>query len=162
LTAAPPEGATLESTDAEAPAESEETHDWMMPPGTFFDLAPIHLVTTATLKHLQSLTPDSAFDVRRFRPNLVVETPEPLQGFIENEWVGQTLTIGDEVILRILCPCPRCIMTTLSQGNLPKDPNVLRTAAKHNQGSIGVYAAVEKAGRIRVGDAVRIQPNAGS
>jgi uncharacterized protein YcbX len=156
LASTPPEGATLESTDAEAPADSQETHDWMMPPGTFFDLAPVHLVTTASLSHLQTLLPQSKIDVRRFRPNLVVETAEELQGFVENDWVGRTLAIGDEVVLRILCPCPRCIMTTVRQGGLPKDPEVLRSAVAHNQGSIGVYAAVERAGKIRVGDAVKL------
>jgi uncharacterized protein YcbX len=153
LAATPPDAAALESTDADG-SDDSPTHDWHLPPGSFFDLAPIHLVTTATLAHLQSLIHESAIDVRRFRPNLVVETDPSAVGFVENDWVGRAVKIGDEVVLRILCPCPRCIMTTLPQGNLAKDPDILRAAATHNQGSIGVYAAVEQEGCIRVGDAV--------
>lgn len=65
------------------------------------------------------------------------------------------LAIGEEVRLRITGPCPRCVMTTLPQGDLPKDPGILRTAAKHNEVNVGVYAEVLRGGRIRRGDPVR-------
>lgn len=97
-----------------------------MPSGTFFDLAPVHLVTTATINRLRELAPQSRFEVRRFRPNLVVESPTGASGFVENDWIGRTLAIGDEVRLNITGPCPRCVMTTLAQGDLPKDPGILR------------------------------------
>ena len=59
---------------------------------------------------------------------------------MENDWVGRILSIGDEVRFQINDPCPRCVMTTLPQGDLPKDPNVLRTIVQHNQGNVGVLA----------------------
>ncbi len=128
-----------------------------LPPGTFFDAAVVHLVTTATLDRLHSVSPQSRFDLRRFRPNLVVAVSDGVEGFPENDWVGRTLAIGDEVRLRITDPCPRCVMTTLSQGDLPKDPNVLRTVVQQNRGNVGVLASVHRGGRVRRGDGVTVE-----
>ena len=131
-------------------ALTEET----MLPGTFFDAGLVHLLTTATLERLSQLYPEGRFDVRRFRPNVVVTPTDGQTGFIENEWVGRTLAIGDEVRLRITKPCGRCVMTTLAQDDLPKDPGILRTAAQHNNVKVGVYASVERGGQVRRGDEV--------
>jgi uncharacterized protein len=46
------------------------------------------------------------------------------------------------------------VMTTLAQGDLSRDPGILRTAAQHNQANVGVYAAVARGGTIRRGDTV--------
>jgi len=129
--------------------------DFALPAGTFFDCAVIHLLTTATLDRLVELYPRGRFEVRRFRPNIVVLPASGETGFIENSWVGHTLAIGDEVRLNITGPCGRCVMTTLAQGDLPKDPGILRTAAQHNHVQVGVYAAVVRGGTIRRGDSVR-------
>ena len=75
---------------------------------------------------------------------------------VENDWVGHTLVIGDEVRLQITGPCPRCVMTTLPQGDLPKDAGILRTAAQNNQANVGVYAAVVTGGTVRRGDGVSL------
>jgi uncharacterized protein YcbX len=129
--------------------------DFALPAGTFFDCAVVHLLTTATLDRLVELYPRGRFEVRRFRPNIVVLPASGETGFIENSWVGHTLAIGDEVRLNITGPCGRCVMTTLAQGDLPKDPGILRTAAQHNHVQVGVYAAVVRGGTIRRGDSVR-------
>ena len=129
--------------------------DFALPAGTFFDCAVIHLLTTATLDRLVELYPRGRFEVRRFRPNIVVLPASGETGFIENSWVGHTLAIGDEVRLNITGPCGRCVMTTLAQGDLPKDSGILRTAAQHNHVQVGVYAAVVRGGTIRRGDSVR-------
>jgi uncharacterized protein len=60
---------------------------------------------------------------------------------VENDWIGSTIVIGDSVRLAITEPCPRCVMITLPQGDLPKDPGILRTAAQHNGVNVGVYAS---------------------
>jgi MOSC domain-containing protein len=130
--------------------------EWELPPGTFFDLAVVHLLTTATIERLRALYPEGRFEVRRFRPNIVVATGPDAQGFVENDWIGHTLAIGDEVRLRITGPCPRCVMTTLPQGDLPKDAGILRTAAQHNQANVGVYADVIAGGTTRRGDPVTL------
>ena len=129
--------------------------DFALPAGTFFDCAVVHLVTTATLDRLSELYPRGRFEVRRFRPNIVVLPASGESDFIENNWIGHTIAIGDEVRLSITGPCGRCVMTTLPQGDLPKDPDILRTAAKHNHVQVGVYASVMRGGTIRRGDSVR-------
>jgi uncharacterized protein YcbX len=130
--------------------------DFELPEGTFFDCAVVHVLTTATLDRLRELYPEGRFEVRRFRPNVVVETADGAKDFVENDWIGRTLAIGDAVRLKITDPCPRCVMTTLPQGDLPKDPGILRTAAQHNQVHVGVYASVLRGGRVQRGDAVRL------
>jgi uncharacterized protein len=131
--------------------------DFALPEGTFFDCATVHLLTTATLDRLRELYPTGRFEVRRFRPNIVMESTVGEKAFIENSWIGHTLAIGDEVRLSITSPCPRCVMTTLPQGDLPRDPGILRTAAQYNQANVGVYAAVVHGGTIHRGDPVRLQ-----
>ena len=129
--------------------------DFALPTGTFFDTAMVHVLTTATLEQLQQSYPDGRFALERFRPNLVVEPREGSKGFVENSWVGQTVAIGEAVRLRVTGPCPRCVMTTLPQGELPKDPGILCTALQLNQGSVGVYASVREGGVIQAGDEIR-------
>lgn len=129
----------------------------------FFDFGTLHLVATASTKQLARHAPDSRFDPRRFRPNIVVDTLD--EGFIETLWQGHSLTIGD-VRLTVGIPVPRCVMTTLAQGDLAADRNVLRTISKYNGVDIlgtgapypcvGVYADASAGGEIAVGDAVTI------
>jgi MOSC domain-containing protein len=134
----------------------ETVTDFALPPGTFFDCATVHLLTTATLNRLRDLYPQGRFEVQRFRPNLVVDPVGGEQGFAEDAWIGHTLAIGDEVRLHITGPCGRCVMTTLAQGALPKDTEILRTAVQHHQGQVGVYAAVVRGGTIHRGDRIRL------
>jgi uncharacterized protein YcbX len=130
--------------------------EWELPAGTFFDLATVHLLTTATIDHLRELYPRGRFEVRRFRPNIVVSTGPDAHGFVENDWIERTVAIGDEVRLRVTGGCPRCVMITLPQGDLPRDPGILRAAAQHNQANVGVYAEVLAGGTIRRGDPVTL------
>ncbi len=123
-------------------------------PGTFFDLSTIHLLSTGTLKTLMAMIPGSRVEARRFRPNFIVDTGDA-QGFVENGWVGKTVRIG-EVEMEITGPCPRCVMTTLAQYDLPKDSDVLRAAVKGNGGEIGVYARIVTPGVMRRGDSVEV------
>ena len=131
--------------------------EWELPVGTFFDLAVVHLLTTATIERLRALYPEGRLEVRPFRPNIVVATGPDQQGFVENDWIGHTLAIGDEVRQRITGPCPRCVMTTLPQGDLPKDAGILRAAAQNNQANVGVYADVVKGGTVRRADDVTLR-----
>jgi uncharacterized protein YcbX len=124
-----------------------------MPAGTFFDLAIVHLLTTSTLDALQQHYPEGQFAAQRFRPNILVSSTE--SGFVENNWIGKTLTIG-EVSLKVTGPCPRCVMTTLPQGDLPNDTKILRTAAQKNNAHVGIYADVIKAGTIHCNDQISI------
>jgi uncharacterized protein len=130
--------------------------DFPLPEGRFFDVAMVHVLTTATLGRLRELYPQGRFEVQRFRPNVVVQLASGEKGFAENVWVGHTLDIGSAVRLNITAPCGRCVMTTLAQGDLPRDPGILRTAAQHNHVHVGVYAAVVRGGMMRRGDEVKL------
>lgn len=143
--------------DMEGLDHRDTVTDFTLPEETFFDCAMVHLLTTATLDRLRELYPQGRFEVRRFRPNIVVQLASGETGFAENAWVGHTLAIGHEVRLNITGPCGRCVMTTLAQGDLSRDPGILRTAAQHNQVNVGVYAGVGRGGTIRRGDPVRIE-----
>src|SRR5437868_4086704 len=72
------EGATAEGywPDHEWLAQRDEVFEFPLPPGTFFDGAMVHLVTTATLDRLRELSPASRFEVPRFRPNFVIEAAD--------------------------------------------------------------------------------------
>jgi len=127
------------------------------PAGTFFDLAAIHLIATSTIADLQA-------DLRRLRPNIVVDTGDA-PAFLENAWAGKRIAIGDDVVLRGLIPCPRCVMTTRPQPGLPHDPEILKTIVKKNRVDLGdfgnlpcagLYAEVLSGGAIRPGDELRI------
>ena len=177
---APPDGASFDEAwvrelkdDADPylglPSRTEEGDElidaglFMSEQGNFFNLGAIHLVTTSTTKRLGALAPGSRFDAHRFRPNLVIETDD--EGFVETDWPGRTLAIG-EVRLAVTFNVPRCVMTTLQQGDLPADPDVLRTITRHNQVDpgfgtsypcVGVYADVLTPGTIAAGDVVSIE-----
>jgi uncharacterized protein YcbX len=131
--------------------------DFDLPGGTFFDCAVVHVLTTATVDRLRDLYPEGRFEVRRFRPNVVVETTDGVKDFVEDAWIGRTVRIGDGVRLAITGPCPRCVMTTLPQADLPRDRGILRTAARHNEVNVGVYASVLQGGEIRRSDTVRLE-----
>ena len=145
--------------DIDGLARRDVVTDEAMPADTFFDLGMIHLLTTATLDSYRALYPEGRFEPRRFRPNLILQTLPGVQGFPENDWDGKILSIGNEVKIKITGPCGRCVMTTLPQGDLPKDTGILKTAARHNQARVGVYASVLQGGIIRAGDPVQIDSN---
>ncbi len=121
----------------------------------FFDFASLHLLTTATLAKLREFSPGTTFDARRFRPNMIVDT-DGASGFVENDWPGGVIAIGDEVRIKVIMPTIRCVVTTRAQDDLPYEPAVLTTAAEHNTANVGVYAAVERGGTVRRGDSVEL------
>jgi uncharacterized protein YcbX len=133
-----------------------------VPEDSFFDLFPLSILTTSSLEQLAELEPESCFDARRFRMNVIVETTG--RGFVENEWLGRTLAIGDEVRIGVALPDPRCVMPSLAQEDLPKDSGILKALVKHNRidvagtpyPCVGVYALAEATGAIRRDDRVSL------
>jgi uncharacterized protein YcbX len=123
------------------------------PPGTYFDAAALHVITTASLDALRAHAPPGVdLDVRRFRANVVVDAAgEP--DLLEASWTDGTLTLGG-CSARVDCPTPRCAMPTRAQPDLPADPRVLRTIVDHAARCLGAYATVARPGRIAVGDEV--------
>jgi uncharacterized protein YcbX len=173
LTDDPPSDATLDRADPEqvlrdgltAQVRVEDLHlGDAAPSGTFFDFAPLHLLSTSTLARIAGLSPRGAVELHRYRPNLVIRTADA--GFTENDWVGRELRVGSDLAVRVLARTPRCAIPTLEHGDLPRDVDALRVPAAHNrispmdglgpQPCAGVYAQVLRPGRIQVGDAVRL------
>jgi uncharacterized protein len=146
---------------------TEESIALSSPKGSFFDYAVAHVITTNTLNRLRELYPQGRFEARRFRPNVIVAVAKSEPDFVENAWVGLSVEMGQSLVLKVSNPCPRCVMTTLPQADLPQDHGILRTAAQHNQPfvpalgtampSVGVYANVLRSGTVRRSDPVRTQ-----
>ncbi len=127
------------------------------------DAAPLSVITTATLAALAAAEPETVFDVRRFRMNVLVDTHD--EGFPENDWVGREVRLGTAARMRVVVLDPRCVVTTLAVEGLPKDPRVLRTVARANSRMVGpagalpcagVYAEVVTPGAVQPGDAVDV------
>jgi uncharacterized protein YcbX len=122
------------------------------PPGTYFDAFPLLLLSTASLRRIAELAPASRVDVRRFRPNFVIETAG--DGFPELAFAGKRLRLGGAV-LEIGVGCPRCVMITHGFADLPKDPGLMRALVHEAGGIAGVYASVAEPGPVRVGDTLK-------
>ena len=132
-----------------------EILEFTSPLGTYFDAFPIHLMTTASLEMMARLNPAATWDVRRFRPNFLIETDPAIKGLVDAEWSGQKIRLGN-VELRCEIPCVRCGMTIQAQANFAKDPSILRTIVKDADQNLGAYASVFSVGEVRVGDVVDI------
>jgi uncharacterized protein len=159
LLTAVPETPSLDQywPDLEGAANRDTITQLFMPAGTFFDSCPIHAITTTTLAQLQHLYPAGRFEPARFRPNLLIEPISAESTFVENEWVGSQMIIGEEVCLSIDTPCPRCVVTTVAQSDLPTDLNILRTTAQHNNSIAGIRASVLQPGIVQCGDLIWLE-----
>ncbi|MCL7459559.1 MOSC N-terminal beta barrel domain-containing protein [Micromonospora echinofusca] len=168
----PPAGAVLDRADPDAVLAAGLTAEVPVDasplgaaaPGTFFDFAPVHLVTTATLARVAAELPAGTVEAVRYRPNLVLDVD--VDGFAENDWVGRELRIGPELVLRVLAPTPRCAVPTLAHGPLPRQGAALRVPARLNrvaplpqlgpQPCVGAYAQVVRSGRVAQGSTVEV------
>ena len=130
-----------------------ELLEFVSPPGTYFDGFPLHLITTASIRELARLAPASRIDVRRFRPNLVVETGASTREFLEFDWCGRELSIGG-MRARAEMPMMRCSMVVWAQSDLPKDPSIMRTLVREAQQNLGIGLVVTQPGPVALGDPV--------
>ncbi len=130
--------------------------DFVSLPGTFFLVTPFHLLTTATLAHMQKLNPEADWDVQRFRPNLVIETLPGMEGLVEQAWVDNKLQIGRATI-ECSSSTPRCGAVTRTQQSLESDSSILRTIVKQADQNLGIYGAIKQSAVIRLGDEVFLQ-----
>jgi uncharacterized protein len=130
----------------------------------FVDVFPIHVTTTSAMTSLKEADPSLQVDDRRFRPTIVIDTGEA-EGFVENDWTGESVAVGD-VVLSVNRPTFRCMMACTAQGDLPKQIGILKTLARINGDHIdlritgdagrgahfGVWANVQDPGAVQVGD----------
>jgi hypothetical protein len=124
-----------------------------LPPdgGNYFDACPVHVLTEASLRHLRKLAPDSQIEVRRFRPNFVLEGEG--EGLVENGWAGLDARLGGADV-SILRTTGRCIMTTRAQPGLAQDAEILKTLIRETEQMFGVYVMVGRSGAVALGDAL--------
>ncbi len=131
---------------------------WTTPPGTFFDLYPLHVLTVEALAAMAARAPGTDFDVRRFRPNVVVEgAGTDDEAVPEFAWAGGLLATAAGATIRVAVPTIRCVVPTREQPGLAKDPQVMRTVAAQTGRFLGVYADVERGGSIAVGDELELR-----
>jgi len=106
------------------------------------------------LKTLKQLAPESDWDTRRFRANVLIDS-DITDGYPELAWVGRKLRIGTAII-HIVMGCPRCVMVTLKEHDLPQDHRLMRTLVRETNHIAGVYASVVEEGDVREGDAIEL------
>jgi uncharacterized protein YcbX len=119
-----------------------------------FDESALHLTTSSSVARLNGLH-GTAVDARRLRANLAVDT-HAAPSFDEDDWIGRTLRIGTEVVVRVRAPMVRCVMVNLPQVGLPADGRLLETIARLNDARLGLVVDVVTSGALQVGDAVEV------
>jgi uncharacterized protein YcbX len=143
------EGGRRYQANVDAEDDSSEVMELPTPPGTFLDLAAVHLLSDASLAAMGAIEPAGDWQRARFRPTILMAAAG--EGFAEEGWIGSRLEIGTAAIT-IFMPCIRCAMPGRAQPGMAKSPDVLRAVNRHHGGTLGVYAAVTTPGRITVGD----------
>ncbi|WP_149184485.1 MOSC domain-containing protein [Streptomyces sp. TRM49041] len=122
-------------------------------PGMLFDTkSPLHVLTTAGLRAARKFHPDGDWDVRRFRPNVLVETEETGETAEteeteetaddtgpEQSWIGSTIRL-DGTTAWVRKGTVRCVMTSHEQPGLPRDRDIHRTLVRHHANTLGVLA----------------------
>ncbi len=134
---------------ADATDETSQPIEWTMPEGRYVDAAPILVVTTASLRTAAAHHPSGTWDVRRFRPNVLIDVAG--DGWVEDSWVGREIQIGGATLVPTQ-PCVRCTMVTRSQPGLDADVEMFRTLARHHGGLFGVWCDVVVPGSLARGD----------
>ncbi|MDT5184305.1 MAG: uncharacterized protein QOI29_2463 [Mycobacterium sp.] len=126
------------------------------PPGMFVDLAPVHVLSQASLATIGAEI-GSDVDVRRFRPNILLALDNPDDGLPESRWTGARLVVGD-VVLDVLMPTIRCVVPSRAQPGFEVDRRITKAVAARAQRCLGVYCGVDSGGRVAVGDHVAVRP----
>jgi uncharacterized protein YcbX len=137
------------------------------PDGGFFDFAPLHVMTSASLNAIRSAAPAASIHAERYRPNIVIETP-PSMVFGENKWIGRKLRIGQSVSLEVIAPTPRCAVPMLAHGTLPQSREAVAAVNTLNKiefpllgpgtfPCLGAYAKVITTGAVSCGDRVILE-----
>ena len=162
---------TFEPTNDDA-----ELVDIPINPGAFFDLTPVHALTSTSLATMRAAHADGNWDVRRFRPNVLIDTSaqqEPIAvpeqpvppgiahpGFPEDGWVGSAISFGgsasDDPAISVLMATVRCALPNRAQPWFDRDIDIFRTMNAHHGNHLGVYCTPLTAGTVRAGDDVHL------
>jgi uncharacterized protein YcbX len=153
----------LRSADASEPAgyqmnvdatdDTSPIVDLPCPPGTFLDALPVHLLSTASLEAMARRHPDGEWDVRRFRPTVLIDVEGGDGEFPEDAWIGSAVQVGGAEVT-VVAPTVRCVMTTRAQPGLDRDVAIVKAVNQDHESNLGVYAVVSRPGPVAVGDRV--------
>lgn len=120
-----------------------------------FDEAPVSVIARSTISELEAESGRS-LDVRRFRPNVVIET-EDARAYEEDGWVGRSLRFGaaaKAAAVAVTQRDERCVMINLDPDTAASDAGVMKTAVRLNDNYAGIYGTVLSPGTISVGQEV--------
>ena len=142
------------------PEDETKTKDFSTPPGAYYDSrSTVHLLSQSSLRAASRAYGDGQWDVRRFRPNVVISFRNGAfdddEGFVEEAWVGKTVALGDVPAL-VRKRTERCVMTTRAQPGLDRDLQIYRSLVKSNHANLGIYLVPQAGGTIAVGDIVKV------
>ena len=142
----------------EPPNDGAEYYEIPAPPGRFVDLADVHVIASSTLAHLAAIRPDLDWDVRRFRPNVVIDTGDA-EPFVEASWVGREIELGDGgARVRVDMETVRCAMPLREQpGGLERQASMYEAMDTTHYNHVGAYCTVVSAGPIKSGDGVTLR-----
>jgi uncharacterized protein YcbX len=122
-----------------------------------FDEACISVISLGTVYGVERET-GRDIDLRRFRPNIVIET-DGAQTFEEDRWVGGTLMFGNEnsgPAISVTMKDERCAMINFDPDTAERDSEVMKSVVRMNENFAGVYGTVVRAGELRVGQVVTL------
>jgi uncharacterized protein YcbX len=138
----------------DATDDSSRPIEWTMPESRYVDAAPLLVLTTASLRAAKALHPAGSWQPRRFRPNLLVDTPDD-EGWVEDGWIARRVQVGTAV----LAPnegCMRCTMVTREQPGIEADREIFRSLARHHGARLGVWCTVTVPGALTCTDRVSV------
>lgn len=121
----------------------------------FGDIAPIHLISEASLKELNSKL-ENPVTVERFRPNIVVSG---FKAFDEDHW--KSVFIGG-VEFEVILKTPRCSFVTIDPKTTKVSPKhePLRTLSKFrkekNNVNFGIYLVPKNKGVVNLNDELKV------
>ena len=128
--------------------------EYESPPGSYYDMFPLMLMSEQSISHLEDALPDSVVDVRRFRPSIVIDAPPANNDMAlpELSWVGRIAAIGSATIEFVIA-CPRCVMITRAVDDIVgEDREMLRYVVRELNQDVGIYANIIEPGTISKGD----------
>jgi len=128
------------------------------PPGAYYDLFPLHILTEGALTHMQTISGNANFSVERFRPNILVAN-SVTNAVEEFSWNGLTVTLGG-VRIKVEAETVRCSIPGRAQTGIVEDKTIVQAVARLSNRHMGVYASVLGEGTIRQGDVVTVHTNA--
>jgi uncharacterized protein YcbX len=138
---------------ADATDDTSQAIEWTMPKGRFVDAFPVLVMTTAGLRGAGAAYSAGAWEVRRFRPNVLIDLDG--QGWLEDAWADRCLRVREAQLLPRK-RCIRCTMVTRAQPGLDRDVNIYKTLHRTHGGEAGMWTQVIQPGSIAEGDVVEV------